>query len=410
MLIWAVNRRAMFFNAFISLALSIFLLSTAILPAQTVTIQSAVERPAGAPFFIRLEESGDWSGRVLENAESGAVLPVQVYDSAHLVALCEASMAAGESRTYRLRAGKKGEAFTQVEVVEPDGWLKIISGEKEALDYSVDEQLPADSLPAFYRRSGFIHPVRSPSGVAVTDGFPVGHTHQHGIFMAWVNTLFRDEKVDFWNQHRETGTVEHFSLDTLISGPVFAKAVVRLRHRALAFGPALEEEWVIRVFNNSGPLLWELDSRQVNITEDTLHLLEYHYGGLGIRGSKYWSPDDKAHFYDTARVLTGAGDTRPAANHTHPGWVALYGDTPSGMAGIAAMDHPGNFRFPQAVRVHPEMPYFCFAPVVDGAFVLAPGVPYFSRYRFVVFDGPPDEPALELFYRDFGAPVMGRLD
>lgn len=400
----------MFCNALISLALSIILLSTGMLPAQTVTIRSAVERPAGAPFFIRLEGPGNWSGGVLENKNSGAVLPVQAYDSDHLVALFEASMAAGESRTYRFRARKKRETFAQAQTFESNGFLKMISGEKGVLHYSVAEQFPPDSLPVYYRRSGFIHPLFSPSGVIVTDGFPVGHTHQHGIFMAWVNTLFRGEKVDFWNQQKETGTVEHFSLDTLISGPVFAKAVVRLRHRALAFGPALEEEWVIRVFHNSDPLLWELDSRQVNITEDTLHLLEYHYGGLGIRGSKYWSPDDKAHFYDTARVLTGAGDARPAANHTHPGWVALYGDTPSGMAGIAALDHPDNFRFPQAVRVHPEMPYFCFAPVVDGPFALAPGVPHFSRYRFVVFDGPPDEPALELFYRDFGAPVTGSLD
>ncbi|MCO6478813.1 MAG: hypothetical protein J5I94_19420, partial [Phaeodactylibacter sp.] len=127
----------MFCNALISLALSIILLSTGMLPAQTVTIRSAVERPAGAPFFIRLEGPGNWSGGVLENKNSGAVLPVQAYDSDHLVALFEASMAAGESRTYRFRARKKRETFAQAQTFESNGFLKMISGEKGVLHYSV---------------------------------------------------------------------------------------------------------------------------------------------------------------------------------------------------------------------------------------------------------------------------------
>lgn len=388
-----------------SLAFGLYLLYILPLKAQTISIHSTIARPAGAPVFIQLAEAAEKTGWALENDSSGVLLPLQLYGPGRLVALLEAPLKAGERRSYRLRPGKAGEWPAEVQAVETGGILTMLVGEKEALRYALSERRPADSLPAYYRRSGFLHPVFSPAGVVVTDDFPAGHTHQHGIFMAWVNTLFRGAKTDFWNQQNETGTVEHLALDTLISGPVFAEAVVRLSHRALAFGPVLEERWAIRLFRSDDPFLWEIDSRQVNITEDTLHVLDYHYGGMGIRGSRAWNPDDKAHFYDTARVLTAAGDTRLAANHTHPGWVALYGNTPSGMAGIAVMGHPENFRHPQAVRVHPEMPYFCFAPMVDGSFDLAPEAPYRSRYRFIVFDGPPDEEALRLFYRDFGAPL-----
>ncbi len=373
---------------------------------QVIAIHSPMARPAGVPFFIsldRVETKGHWA---LENINSGVVLPLQAYGPGRLAALLEAPLAAGERREYELRPRRPEERPPQIEWKKEEGLLSLSVDGKQVLGYALEEQLPGDSLPGYYRRSGFLHPVRSPSGAIVTDGFPTGHTHQHGIFMAWVNTLFRGEQVDFWNQHKETGTVEHRKLDTLLSGPVFAEARVHLRHRALAFGPVLEEEWRIRVFNRNAPLIWEIDSRQLNITEDTLQVLEYHYGGLGIRGSRHWNAADSIHFLEAAKVITGLGNTRQTANHTHPGWVAIYGPVTSGTAGIAAMDHPDNFRHPQAVRVHPEMPYFCFAPMMDGAFDLAPGEPYSSRYRFVIFDGPPDVGLLEMIYEDFGAPIM----
>lgn len=399
----------MFANPSIPLSLAFFLLCIGQLRPQAVALQSEIKRPSGSPFFIPVENAADKGGWVLENESTGAVLPLQAYNPTQLVGLLETPLAASERRLYRLRPGKGERAQPGARAAETNGMLVMLAGEKEVLRYALAEQWPPDSLPGYYWRSGFIHPLRSPSGIVVTDGFPAGHAHQHGIFMAWVNTLFRGKKVDFWNQQNETGTVGHWMVDTLISGPVFAEAIVRLRHHAFDFGPVLEEEWTVRVFNNTAPFIWEADSRQVNITEDTLHVLGYHYGGMGIRGSRYWNPDDESHFYDTARVLAGAGDTRQAANHSHPGWVALYGYTPSGLAGIAAIDHPGNFRYPQSVRVHPEMPYFCFAPVADGGFSLAPGAPYHSRYRFLVFDGPPDAEALGLFGRDFGAPMIGEF-
>ena len=75
------------------------------------------------------------------------------------------------------------------------------------------------------------------------------------------------------------------------------------------------------------------------------------------------------------------------------------------MAGIAVFDNPDNFRYPQPVRVHPEMPYFCFAPMVEGAMIIAPGAIYQSQYRIVTFDGPPDVKQLDAMWKDYANPI-----
>ena len=57
---------------------------------------------------------------------------------------------------------------------------------------------------------------------------------------------------------------------------------------------------------------------------------------------------------------------------------------------MIVFDHPQNFRSPQASRLHPTKPYFCFSPCVDGEFVIDKSNPYRARYRFIVTSEAPD--------------------
>jgi len=275
-------------------------------------------------------------------------------------------------------------------------YLRIHQGEKEVLTYWLNPQLP-DSLPNHYRRSGFLHPVRSPAGRVVTDGFPVGYAHQHGIFSAWTNTTFRDSFVDFWNQHKGLGTVLHKEVEDILEGE-YVGFTSKLIHRSLVHGddePVLAETWTIRGHDREDVFVWDLRSIQTNVTQDSLHLNKHLYGGFGFRGSAAWNPADSLRFISPASFLTSEGLTRAEANHTRPEWTAIYGELPGGKAGFAVLPHPDNFRAPQPVRVHPELPYFSVSPVVEDSFSLAPEAIYESRFRVVVFDGVPNRQLLE---------------
>ncbi|MGB8193049.1 MAG: DUF6807 family protein, partial [Chitinophagaceae bacterium] len=137
-----------------------------------------------------------------------------------------------------------------------------------------------------------------------------------------------------------------------------------------------------------------------------LYLNKYHYGGLAVRGSKEWNRHDTPHFRNDWQILTSEGKNNASANHTPARWVDASGKVSDKTGGITVLGHPSNFRYPQAIRVHPDMPYWCFAPVVDGAFTLAPGANYKSAFRFFVHDGVADTTAIEkaeMNYKD--APV-----
>ncbi|PPK87138.1 methane monooxygenase PmoA-like [Neolewinella xylanilytica] len=276
---------------------------------------------------------------------------------------------------------------------------------RPVLRYAITPQLPhyrfPDSLPAYYIRSGFIHPVYSPAGRIVTDDFPVGHTHQHGIFTAWTSTTFRGDHVDFWNQHQGTGTVRHVELLETFDSASVVGFRARLEQVSLQHGPVLSEDWRVRVYDNAAPYVWDLRSEQTNVSGDTLYLDRYTYGGLGLRGSAEWNESDTAAFTGPARFLTDEGLNRAAANHTRPEWTAIYGDLVvkdgGGTSGVAVFPHPADFRGPQFVRVHPDMPYLSVTPVVEQGFPLAPGETYLARYRFVVFDGAPADIDLAAF-------------
>lgn len=285
-------------------------------------------------------------------------------------------------------------------ITQTEESLQLSVKEQPVLNFNIATVKAPDSLPSYYDRSGHVHPLYTPSGTILTDGFPKGHTHQHGLFMTWVNTTFRGEKVDFWNQHNETGTVKALGVRDTFVNQESAGATVELMHVSTQHGPVLKEERSFVVSAQEEVFILDVLSDQYALTSDTLFLNEYHYGGFAFRGSKYWNEVDPIA-NDSMQILTSEGLTRDETNHTRPHWIAAYGKVEGKMASIVIMGHPDNFHFPQPVRVHPSMPYFVFSPTVLGAFYIVQGKMYRSAYRILTFDEKPDPQKIETFWEDY---------
>jgi hypothetical protein len=272
-----------------------------------------------------------------------------------------------------------------------------VSG-KPVLTYHIETVQPPDGMDPIYARSGFIHPLYSPSGKVLTDDFPIGHVHQHAIFNAWTQTTFKHSVIDFWNQNNKTGTVIHKKLGNVTSNSFEAE----LQQVGLKKGPAIDEEWEVKVQDSEDPFIIDIEIEQSCATENEVYLHPYHYGGFAFRGSAYWSSEDTAHFEGLMKVLTRDGVTDiQEGNNTRPGWVAVYGLIDGKDAGFVVMDHPSNFRYPQPIRLHPKMPYFVFSPVIEGSFILQPGFTYEANYRIVSFDGAPDKAKIDAWYAEY---------
>lgn len=310
--------------------------------------------------------------------------------------------------------------------VETNDVIRITLRGKPVLTYQKAIVAPPGDMEDLYSRSGYIHPVYSPSGKEVTGDFPVDHPHQHALFFAWTSTTFEGRKVDFWNQRAETGLISHSEVLSLFNEPESAGFSVKIVHsdRSAPGGekPVLDEIWTVRVHATppGEPYLFDLESVQTCASESPLTLNEYQYGAMAIRGNQQWFDPDYAKAIAAwekekkknpeapaptqvpqGDFLTSEGKNRLNGNHSRPNWVDMFGKTDGEDAGIAMLSHPSNFRSPQPVRLHPSKPYFCFSPVVLGEFQIVPGKKYTSRYRFLVHDGKPDPVQIDQKWKEY---------
>lgn len=275
--------------------------------------------------------------------------------------------------------------------------LSLSDGERTLLTYNAGYLPSPDPETPWFGRSGFIHPVYTPGGRVVTEPFPEDHPHQHGLMFAWTKSTYDGRGVDFWNSKKKQGKVEHAQTIQASADRI----EVRLRHVVTGKGvtgkgepvTVLHETWTITRVPHETMNVFDLVSVQRCATDIPLKLPKYHYGGMAVRGASAW--------VEAVTMRTSAGKGREEGNHSRPNWVVQFGEVDGAPCGIAAMCHPGNFRAPQPVRLHPEKPYFCFAPMVLGPFQIDPGKPYTSRYRFVAFDGEPDPEQLESLWKAY---------
>jgi Methane oxygenase PmoA len=387
-----------------------------------VEVDAGPHRRHETPVVFACPEGLRSAGRlVLEDVASGTKVDAQLIggESPRVVFILQ-ELTSGSRKRYRLTTAATPSGASNVSCLDDGKAVSLRIGKRTALKYNYAMIDPPKGIDPVYRRSGFIHPLATPSGRVVTADFPPDHAHQHGLFFAWVNTTFAGHRVDFWNQKEQTGRVRHLDLLGTEAGQVFAQFRAALRHEDItgrgAPVPVLDEVWTVRVYAVAGAHVFDFESRLTCAGARPLELNKYLYGGLGLRCTSAWF-DPKAAGEDPpdpsrngqSDFLTSEGKTRASGNHTRPRWVDLSGKLDGAFAGVAILGHPGNFRFPQPVRLHPNKPYLSVAPEVVGAFRIEPGRPYVSRYRLVLHDGAPVPENIEAFWRDYAEPPTVRV-
>ena len=360
-------------------------------------------------FALPAEFKGD--SYVLRDA-SGQLIPLQI-DSDRSASFVLPSLKAGQTKRYELvvAGSKPGVDLTR----RSDGLDFKVGGQTVFSFVTTPAGVPAKDIKPIFLRGGYIHPVFTPSGRLVTDDYPSDHYHHHGIWFAWTKTEFEGAHPDFWNVGDGTGRVEFASLDGTWTGPVHAGFKSRQRYVALtgaAPKTVLNEQWEVRVYNvgqggkGKGKRYFSFDivATQQCASDSPLVLEEYRYGGMGVRGHRNWKDKSQVSF------LTSEGKTRENGNATRGRWVHMSGLVDNQTVGIAVLDHPGNFRSPQPLRLHPDDPYFNYAPSQLGRFEIKPGEKFVLRYRYIVADGAADKAELDRLWTDYAAPPHVSLE
>jgi hypothetical protein len=301
----------------------------------------------------------------------------------------------------------------ELRVRETDHKIEVLAGAQVILAYNKVSPKAPNGIDSVFERSGFLHPVFTPKGRCVTESFPADHPHQQGIFSAWVKTAHDGKQVDFWNLAKRSGRVVHADVIETFSDADRTGFVVDLVHQKQGKPSVaiLKERWRISVTPTDGAFrCFDLETKQAALNESPLIVRKYHYGGVAIRGPSVWlterpgdgrTTDGGEQQPPNSGFRNSLGSGRIKGNHEHPDWVTMWGEVGGQDVAITVMCSTRSFRSPQATRLHPKKPYFCFCPCVDGQFVIEKDRPYTAHYRFLVTDNIPEREWLEKRWEEF---------
>jgi hypothetical protein len=303
---------------------------------------------------------------------------------------------------------EENDSFLQIQTHGPSGIHKILRYNNAIVPPPPLEQMGErfKNTRNLYFRSGFIHPLWSPSGSVLTNIHPPDHYHHIGIWMPWTHTQFEGKGVDFWNLGEGQGTVRFNQFLSTSSGMIFGGFQAEHDHVALKTDAGekvvLKEIWEVRAYSNiGGPgWLWDFVSTQRCVAESPLLLEEYRYGGFGFRATADWKGE-------TAACLTSEGKTRKDGHATRARWCDTSGVTDGKWKGVTFFSHPTNFRHPEPMRIWPgfdQEVFFNWAPEQLGEFEMKPGADHVFRYRQYVHEGKVDVERTEQLWNDFAHP------
>lgn len=323
--------------------------------------------------------------------------------------VCSVCIASMLVRAGELHGGESDAS--ELTLTETDDTIRVAQRGKPVLEYVKNSRPVPAGIEQHFSRSGYIHPVYTPTGQELTGDYPADHAHQHALFFAWTKSGYDGQKTDFWNQAKDLGRIEFREVVDLkreqreVSFSVKHAFQIKVREKSQdKWVDVLHEVWTVTVHQTPDDhFLFDVVSVQQCVTDKPLSLAQYHYGGMAIRGNGQWLKEKGDHSINPGDVqyLTSDGRDRWEGNHTRPNWVAFSGQIDGQNVSAAVFGSPKNYRAPQHVRIHPNKPYFCFAPMVEGPFQIAPGEKYISHYRYLVTSKTADSKLIDEHWRRY---------
>lgn len=297
----------------------------------------------------------------------------------------------------------------KVSIKETTTGIDFLLRGKEVLTYQTATLTVPEGVKKEFRKSGFIHPLKSPSGEVLTRIQPPDHYHHLGIWGPWTKTIVEGREVDFWNLGDGKGKVDFDHVISQVAKGSYAEVVVRQHHIDLLApnGPqvAIEEDLGIRVQSaDKGRYLVDYTTTISTPLLTPIMLEAYRYGGgIGYRATEVWNQGNST-------ILTSEGYNRTNADGTGGKWVMVHGvsGAKEGKSGILFLSYPENRAHPEPMRVWPvdanggkENVYIEFCPIRYEPWEIVPGKKYTLKYRMVVFDGTLTDEEAEQYWEAF---------
>lgn len=296
-----------------------------------------------------------------------------------------------------------------VSVKETPTGIDFMLDEKVLLTYQTAKAEVPDGVQKDYEKSGFIHPINSPSGQVLSRIQPKDHYHHYGIWGPWTRATINGREVDFWNLADKKGRVDFGEVLSMKEAGGAAELNVRQNHFDLT-GPeaeklAIKEDLRIKVKpDKKGRYSVDYTTTISTSINGGILLDDYRYGGgIGFRATEAWGDANST-------ILTSEGNDRKTADGTAARWIIVQGDTDAseGKSGILFLSHNTNKSHPEPLRVWPVGQYngegnvfIEFCPIRHESWAIQKDQKYTLKYRMIVFDGELTNEEAEVYWKSF---------
>ncbi|MDN4502730.1 PmoA family protein [Alteromonadaceae bacterium BrNp21-10] len=280
-------------------------------------------------------------------------------------------------------------------------------GDKPLLAYHYGMAKVPEGIDPIFSRSGFIHPLWSPNGHALTQIQPSDHYHHYGIWNPWTKIEYQGQTLDFWNLGEGQGTVK---FERILNKTVSAEyAQLTALHQHLQFlpdgvqKPILNEQQRIRIYTPTEADKYIVDiAIRLTAVDANVTLKQHRYGGFSWRATELWNESN-------SRVLTSEGKTRANADNSSGRWFLIDGELQNDYAGMLVMSHPSNVHHPEPLRIWPlgyneqGQVFANFATTKNQDWVIKLGEVYYLNYRLVVYNQQLSDKQAESYWQDFAS-------
>ncbi len=278
---------------------------------------------------------------------------------------------------------------------ETEAAIVLRHGDLDFLTYHKAEVPPPPEADPVFARSGFIHPLKTPSGHVLTGIHPDDHYHHLGLWHAWVKCEIDGKPADFWNLKGRTGRIRYAKTIGTDSRADRTGFTVEQEHVAYLNGPEREPTVILREKFHvlarmvEGAFEIHYSTEQTNIFDHALELPAYRYGGpIAYRAPHHWDKDNSDY-------LGSEGTTRVDGHATRSRWCAFWGPGEEGdgsLVTLAILSRKTNHDWPQRMRVWPPNSnngaiFFNYVPIQEHGWSIEPGQTVRMVYRLVAQDG-----------------------
>ncbi|NJB69937.1 hypothetical protein GGR42_000399 [Saonia flava] len=281
------------------------------------------------------------------------------------------------------------------------GSLVLKMEHKPLLSYKYETNYPPIGVDSSYKRSGYIHPLRTPAGKVLTRIQPEDHYHHYGIWNPWTHTLYDGDTIDFWNLKKGEGTVRFAKFKEILDNGYTAlheHVVLKDNKNEVA----LNEWQTVKITPSEDPSTYTVDLTFTYecATDKPFLILEYRYAGFGWRATEEWTNKN-------SEILASNGKTRVDADGSTARWCLVQGTLGNEYGGALMLSHPNNFNHPEPLRIWPVDQYdrgdvfACFCTTKNTNWLFEPGKTYTLNYQLVVFDGKLDAEKSEQYWQQF---------